>query len=149
MSHALCTPSPHAAKIRRKCTRQSRSCISLSQIFTEINFFSLRLSNTHFLIWLLTTPPNVKYVATLPCTLSLLACFADKNVSQGSVVTYARFGQISSMRLIANLLKNLPVKKFFNRLRFDRIMVMSMWPRFWPTLYIHGGFSASRCRTVL
>ena len=28
------------------------------------------------------------------------------------------------------------LKKFLNRLRFDRIMVMSLWPRFfWLTLY--------------
>ena len=40
-----------------------------------------RLSNKPFLIWLLTT---------LPCNLSLVACFADINVSQGSVATYAR-----------------------------------------------------------
>jgi len=32
--------------------------------------------------------------------------------------------------LTANLPKNLPVKNFFNRLRFDRIMVMSLWPHF-------------------
>jgi len=31
--------------------------------------------------------------------------------------------------------KNFPVKKFLNRLIFDRIMVMSLWPGFWPTLY--------------
>jgi len=35
----------------------------------------IRLSNKHFLIWLLTTPPHLKYVATLPCNLSLIACF--------------------------------------------------------------------------
>jgi len=31
--------------------------------------------NKHFLIWLLTIPPRLKYVATLPCKLSLIACF--------------------------------------------------------------------------
>ena len=31
--------------------------------------------NKHFLIWLLTIPPRLKYVATLPCNLSLIACF--------------------------------------------------------------------------
>ena len=71
-------------------------------------FFSQALSNKSFLIWLLTTPPNSTCVATLPCILSLLACFAYIN---------------------------LPVMNFFNRLRFDRIMVTSLWPRFWPTLY--------------
>ena len=35
------------------------------------------------------------------------------------------------MHLIANLPRNLPVKKIVNRLRFDRIMVTSLWPRFW------------------
>jgi len=49
--------------------------------------FTHRLSNNPFLIWLLTTPPYLKYVATLPCNLSLMAYFADINVSQGSVAT--------------------------------------------------------------
>jgi len=43
------------------------------------------LSNTPFLMWLLTTPPHFKYVATLTCNLSLVACFAKINVSRGSV----------------------------------------------------------------
>ena len=34
------------------------------------------------------------------------------NVSQGSVATYARYGGIFNMRLTANLLRYLPVKKF-------------------------------------
>ena len=34
------------------------------------------------------------------------------------------------IHLTANLLRNLPVKKTVNRLRFDRIMVMSLWPNF-------------------
>ena len=37
--------------------------------------FTDRLSNKPFLIWLLTTPPHLKYVATLPCNSSLIACF--------------------------------------------------------------------------
>jgi len=56
--------------------------------------------------------------------------FADINVSQGSVATYTRCGGIFNMRLTANLPRNLLVKKFCNRLRFDRIMVVSLWPRF-------------------
>ena len=44
-----------------------------------------RLSNKPFLIWLLTTAPQVRYVATLRCNLSLMACFADINVSQCAV----------------------------------------------------------------
>ena len=90
--------------------------------------FTHTLSNKPFLNWLLKTPPHVKYAATLPCNLSLMACFADINVSQGSLATYVRCGEILDISLTANLLKNLPVK-FFNRSRVDRIMVMSLWPR--------------------
>jgi len=59
-----------------------------------------------------------------------MACFADINVSQGSVATYARCGGIFYIHLTATLLRKLPVKKIVNRLRFDRIMVMSLWPCF-------------------
>jgi len=64
---------------------------------------------------------------TLGCNLSLMACFVDINVSQGSVATYARRGGMFNIRLTANLLRNLPVeKKSVNRLRFDRIAVMTL-----------------------
>jgi len=52
-------------------------------------------------------------VVTLACNLSLMACFADINVSQGSVATYARCDGILNIHLTANLLRNLPVKKKF------------------------------------
>jgi len=58
-----------------------------------------KLCNKPFLIWLLTTPPHLKYAATLPCNLSLTVCFADINVSQGSVATYARCGKIFNIHL--------------------------------------------------
>jgi len=87
--------------------------------------FTDRLSNKPFLILLLTTPPHLKYVATLPCNLTLMACFADNNVSQGSVATHARCGGIFNIHLTTNLPINLPVK---NRFGFDRIM--SLWPTF-------------------
>ena len=94
-------------------------------MFTDFNnVFTRRLSNKPFLIYLLTTSPHLKYAATLPCNLSLKACFGDLNVAK-----YARCGGIFNIRLTANLPRNLPVKNF-NRLRFDRIMVMSLWTRF-------------------
>jgi len=43
--------------------------------YSPIYFFTHRLSNNPFLIWLSTTPPHLKYVATLPCNVSLIACF--------------------------------------------------------------------------
>ena len=42
----------------------------------------------------------------------LMACFADTNVSQGTVATYARSGGNAYNQFIANLRGNLPVKKF-------------------------------------
>jgi len=65
-----------------------------------------------------------------------MGCFGDINVSDGSVATYARCGGTFNILLTANLPGNHPVN-FLNRLRFDRIMVMSLWPPFWPTMYIH------------
>jgi len=116
-------------------------------MFTDFNFFTHRLSNKPFLIWLLTTPPYLKYAATLPCNMSLLACFADINVSQGSVATYAKCGRTFSMRLIANLPRKLAAKKFGKSV--TTLQNYGHESVFLPTLYIHGGFSASRCRTVL
>jgi len=40
-----------------------------------------------------------------------MGCFADINVSQGSVATYARCGGIFNIQLTANLPRNLPKKK--------------------------------------
>jgi len=94
-------------------------------------FFTYRLSNQPFLVWLLTTPPHLKYVGTLTRNLWLMACSADTNVSQGSVATQARCGGIFNIRLTTNLPRNLAVKKIFlNRLRFDRITFVSVWPHF-------------------
>ena len=55
---------------------------------------------------------HLKYAATLTCNLSLMACFADNNVSQGSVATYAKCCGIFEKHLNANLPGNLLVKKF-------------------------------------
>jgi len=57
--------------------------VSLPNIY-RFKKIVVKLSNESILIWLLTTPPQIKYVATLPCNLSLMACFADINVLQGS-----------------------------------------------------------------
>ena len=66
-----------------------------------------------------------------------MACLADMNVSRGSVATYARCGGISKYPFNYKRTKELSSDIFFkNLLRFDRIMVMSLWPTFWPTLYI-------------
>ena len=46
-----------------------------------------------------------------------MACFAEINVSQGSVATYARCGGIFDIYLTANLQRNLPVKKFLKSVK--------------------------------
>ena len=61
--------------------------------------------------------------AILPCNLLLISCFADINVLRGSVATYARCSGTFNIHLTANLPKNLQWKNFWNRLRFDRIML--------------------------
>jgi len=104
------------------------------------------LSNLSRLIWLLTTPQPLKYVATLPCNLSLMACFGDTDISQGSVATYARCGGIFNIHLTANLLRNLPARTFFNRSTFYRIMVTA--PLFWPTLYVRLGQQTEQLRAA-
>jgi len=88
--------------------------ITLPNIIADLKKSTHTLSNKPFLIWLLTTPPHLKYVVTLPCNLSLMACFADINVSQSSVATYARCGGIFNIHLTANLTRNLPVNFFYS-----------------------------------
>jgi len=69
-----------------------------------------------------------------------MACFADIDVSQGSVATYARCCGSFNIHLTTNLPRNLPVKHFLNRLIFDRIMVMSLWPHFLAHFVYYMGF---------
>ena len=104
--------------------------VTLPNIHRFKKKFTHALSNKRFLIWLLTTPSHLKYT-TLHCNLSLMACFADINVSQGSVATYTRCGEVRWYPFICKFTKkSSSEKKCVNRLRFDRIMVMSRWPSF-------------------
>jgi len=82
--------------------------VTLPNIY-RLNNVADRLSNKPFLIWLLTTPLQLKHVDTLPCSLSLMAGFADINVSRGSVATNARCGGIFNIYLTTSLPRNLPV----------------------------------------
>ena len=68
------------------------------------------------------------------CVILRLAVLVEHRLvtdGQGSVATYyTRCGGIFNIHLTANLLRNLPAKKIINRLRFDKIVIMSLWPRF-------------------
>ena len=59
-----------------------------------------------------------------------MACFADINVSQGSVATQASFGEILLPFNYKFTHWIFQWKKFWTRLRFNRIMVISLWPHF-------------------
>ena len=104
----------------QRCVGQARKVhetitfmlVTLPNIHRFYFFFTHRLSSKPFLIWLLTTPSHLKYVATLPCDSSLMACFSNINVQRGSVATYARCDGIFNFHLTANFPRNLPVKKF-------------------------------------
>ena len=96
--------------------------VTLPNIHQFQFFFTYRLSNKPFLIWSLATPPHVKYVATLPCNLSLIACFLtlmfhkvawqNIHVLQGYVAKYARCAETFKNHFTANFLENIPVKEF-------------------------------------
>jgi len=112
LSNALCAPGQHTAKIRRNLHETiTFLLVTLPNIHQFIFLLSDSARNLSF-VWSLTTPPHVKYTATLPCNLSSRACFADNNVTQGSVATYARWGEILNIHLTANLPRNLPVNFF-------------------------------------
>ena len=65
--------------------------------------FTHRLSNKPFLIWLLTTPSHLKYVATLSCNFSLMVCFADSNISQGSEATVVQQHVQGAVRVLISV----------------------------------------------
>ena len=96
-------------------------------------FFTGRLSNKPFSIWLLTISLHLKCVTTVPCNLLLITALvcdgrslADSNVLQGNASTHIRWGGIFNKYFAANLLENLTVKKFENRLRINRDAAISL-----------------------
>jgi len=73
--------------------------VTLSNIHRFKKNFTQGLSTKPFFILVINNPTTP--IATLPC-------FADINVSQGSVATYATCGGIFNINLPTNLPKNLP-----------------------------------------
>ena len=66
-----------------------------------------------------------------------MACFADVNVSQGSVATYARCGGMFNNYLTENLPGNLPLKKFYKSVKiWQNYGHESVAPFFWLTMYV-------------
>jgi len=96
----------HTAKRRRKCTRQPRHVLAcnFAKYSIILTIFTDRLSNKLFSIWLLTTPPHPKYVATLPWNWSLIACFLILMFHKVARQHNARCDGIFSKLFTANLL---------------------------------------------
>ena len=123
--------------------------VTLPNIHRLKFFFTLTLSNKPFLIRLLTTPPHLKYVATLPCNLSFIACLADINVSQCNVALCkvrwnfwypfnCKFTKESSSE-----------KKLLNRLRIDRMLSWVCGPVFLAhPVYRNRSSRPGGCRTI-
>jgi len=84
----------------------------------------------------MTAQLHLKYVATLPCNLSLIAYSLTLMFHKVEWQHLQAIVGFLNNLFTANLLENLPVK-IENRLRFNRSVVMSLWPRFyWPTLHV-------------
>jgi len=66
-----------------------------------------------------------------------MACFADVNVSQGSVATYARCGKIFNIKFNYKFTWQSPRENFYKiRLDFTELWPQICGPTFWPTLYV-------------
>jgi len=82
------------------------------------------------------TPPHLKYVATLPCNLSLIACFMTLMFHK---VVWQHMQRVVGLLLTSLLQIYQEIfqwKNSVNRLRFDRMMVMSFCQHFLRHLYI-------------
>ena len=93
-------------------TGRRLTTIILSNIYRFIIFLTGRFLSKFAVKWESKIPPHLTYVATVPCNLSSVACFADINVSQGSVATFARCSGTFNIHLTANLPRNLSVNFF-------------------------------------
>jgi len=90
------------------------------------NVFTDRRSNKPFLICLLTTPPHLKYVATLPSNVSLIACFRTLmfyKVVWQHMQGVAGFLITSLLQIYQEICHR---KTIITRLRFDGIMATSL-----------------------
>jgi len=100
-------------------------------------FFTGKLNNKPFSIWLLTTPRHLKYVATLRCNLLLIACFltfAFHRVVWQHAHMYVGFLINDLLQIYKGIFQ---WKKIENWLRFPKIVLMSLWPHIFgpPCIY--------------
>jgi len=84
-----------------------------------------RACHVHFLRLLAVCWPGVSGSTLAMCRLKTLFAPPPRLLDSG-----AGSGGMFNIHLTANLRRNLPVKKIVNQLRFDRIMAVSLWSRF-------------------
>ena len=92
-------------------------------------FFTGRLNNKTFGIWLLASTPHIKYVAIHPVHYLVIyrqSLFSGFSVSHGSVATCARCGGAHNNHYTANSFENLLVKEFWKPVKIDRIIAASL-----------------------
>jgi len=103
--------------------------VTLPHIHRFKKNFTDRLSNKPFLIRLLTTPPRLKYVASLPCNLSWIACFLT--LMFHNVVWQHRQSVVEFLTI--TLLQNYDgifQWKKWKSVKIYKTMAMSLWPHF-------------------
>ena len=137
--------------------------VTLPHIHRFKKNFTDRLSNKPFLIRLLTTPPRLKYVASLACNLSWIACFLT--LMFHDVVWQHRQSVVEflTITLLQNYDGILQWKKW-KSVKIYKTMAISLWPHFvglpcllasvtghWshPTGHLHPHRHARHDKTVL
>jgi len=65
-----------------------------------------------------------------------MACFANVNISQGSVATHARCGWIFNIHLTANLPRNLSGNFFISVKIWQKYCHEYVAPLFWPNMFV-------------
>jgi len=120
-------------------TPRNRAAKRLSNLNQFKKKFTRRFLGKFVVKWILKIPSHLTHVATLPCETLMAAKQVINDKLQDSVATYLRWG---AMWVLISVKLQIYQRMFswiffLNRLRFDRIVVMSMWLHcFWPTLYI-------------
>jgi len=131
LSRALCAVDTTLPKVKKVHDTIHLLPVTRPNIHT---FFTGKLNNKRFLIWLLMIPLHLKYVTTVPCNLSLittLVCdcrsFSDISVSQGSAARH---------RGCCKFTGKSDSEKFLKIGSELTVTALSLVSPFWSTVYV-------------
>jgi len=119
--HFLCLLAVWRLSVVSAWDNHVLSCNFAKYLPVLIIFFTDRLSNKPFSLWLLTTSTHFKYVAILspvPCNLSLIACFLTLMFHKISVTVWAHMQGVVGY-LISSLLQIL--QRISEKMQIDNI----------------------------